>query len=218
LIPGADEAGNRFCIIDGSILFGLGILAAFMVRGKFAAYKAHMHQENTKARTAKAARTASLPHAFASYEPGSKRKLNVFPDKDAVLQVLGQDDDKPLQEWEPEDRMIDVAGREYRLRKDQDKKYYGLEPTGETWGCERLLNLAEADYRLMKKDPEVMHRQFDSVPESERMAVLMKCIDKLPAGPPWFIPALILFLVLFFLAVAFGAGKLYVWLSNLLQK
>ena len=158
------------------------------------------------------------PEAFASYEPGSVRKLAFFPDKDAVLQFLGHDDEKPLQEWQPQDRMIDAVGREYRLRKDQDKNYYNLEPTGETWSCERLLNLIEADCRLMKKDPEVMRRQLDGVQENERMAVLMKCIDELPVGPRWFIPALILFLVLFFLAVAFGAGKLYIWLSNLWQK
>jgi hypothetical protein len=155
-----------------------------------------------------------LPEAFASYEPGCPRKLNVFPDKDAVLQVLGHDDGKPLQEWQPEDRMIDTAGREFRLRKDQDENYYDLEPTGETWSTERLLNLADADYRLMKKDPAVMRRQLDGVPEGERMAALMKCIDDLPAGPPWFIPALILFLVLFFLAIAFGISKLFSWLGN----
>jgi hypothetical protein len=155
-----------------------------------------------------------LPEAFASYEPGCPRKLNVFPDKDAVLQVLGHDDGKPLQEWQAEDRMIDAAGREYRMRKDQDEKYYDLEPTGETWSSERLLNLAEADYRLMKKDPEVMRRQLDGLPEGERMAVLMKFIDDLPVGPPWFIPAFLLFLVLFFLAVAFGTVKLFTWLGN----
>ncbi|HTR42940.1 MAG TPA: hypothetical protein VMH87_15100 [Pseudomonadales bacterium] len=171
-----------------------------------------------KQRSPKRTKVEGLPEGFASYQPGFKRKLNVFPDKDAVLQILGHDDGKPPQEWRPEDRMIDTAGQAYRMSKEPGKKYYDLEPTGETWSYERLLGAAEADYRLMKKDPETMRHQLDGLPESERMAVLMKCIDELPVGPRWFMPAFFLFLFLFFVAVMFIAGKFFMWLQNHLQK
>ncbi len=218
LIPGADEAGNRFLIIDGSVLFALGIFLAFMLPGKFASYQAQKQQEKTAPRKHKAPKPASLPHGFASYEPGSKRKLNVFPDKDAVLQVLGHDDGKPLQEWQPEDRIIDTAGREYRLRKDPGKNYYDLDATSEPWSYERLLSVAQADGRLMKKDPEAMRHRLDSVPESERMAVVMKLIDELPVGPRWVMAGFFVFLALFFVVVMLVAGKLFIWLQNLFQK
>lgn len=212
LIPGADEAGNRFFIIDGSVLVALGIIVALMLPRKFASYQAEKQPEKTTPH--KTPKPASLPHGFASYEPGSKRKLNVFPDKDALTQVLGQDDGKPLQQWQPEDRVIDATGREYRLRKDPDKKSYDLDPTGETWSYDRLLGAAQADGKLLKKDPEAMRHRLDGVPEGERMAVLMKSIDELPVGPRWFFPAFILFLILFFLVVVVVCITIINWLFN----
>jgi hypothetical protein len=212
LIPGADDAGNRFLIIDGSVLIALGIIVVLMLPQKLARYQAEKKQEKTAPH--KPARPASLPHGFASYEPGSKRKLNVFPDKDALLQVLGYDDGKPLQEWQPEDRIIDAAGREYRLRKDPEKKYYDLDPTGETWSYERLLSMAEADSKLLKKDPEAMRHRLDGVPETERMAVVMKSIDELPVGPRWVLVGFVLFLILFFVAVVAIAASIINWLSS----
>jgi hypothetical protein len=214
LIPGADEAGNRFTIICGCILFACGMVSATMLRPAYAKYKVQRQQEKTARHMHKPPKPASLPHGFASYEPGNKRKLNVFPDKDALMQVLGHDDGKPLQEWQPEDRVIDTAGREYRLRKDPEKKYYDLDATGETWNCERLLGVAEADGKLLKKNPEVMRHRLDGVPESEKMAVVMKSIDELPAGPRWVLAGFILFLILFFVVITFVVGTVVIWVID----
>jgi hypothetical protein len=159
-------------------------------------------------------KATSYPDGYASYEPGSKRKLNVFPDKECLQEVLGQDDGKPLQEWQPDDRVIDAAGREYRLTKQPSKQGYDLDPTGETWSYERLLDVAEEDARLLKRDPEEIRSQVADAPESERMAVLLKVIDELPVGVWWVWPVFFLFLILFFLAVVFVAGKFFIWASN----
>jgi hypothetical protein len=160
---------------------------------------------------------ASYPHGYASYAPGSKRKLNVFEDKECLLEVLGSNDGEPIQEWRPEDRVIDVTGREYRLVKQPGKKGYDMDPTGETWSCERLLNVAEADAQLLKRDPATIRRRVNDAPEDKRMAVLMKAIDELPIGVWWFWPVFFLFLILFFLAVVFVAGKFFMWLSTRYQ-
>jgi hypothetical protein len=214
LIPGANEAGNRFFMIDGSVLFALGIFLTFMLPRKFARYQTQKQQEKTAPRAHKAPKPASLPHGFASYEPGNKRKLNVFPDKDALLQILGHDDGKPLQEWQPVDRIIDAAGREYRLRKNPEKNYYDLDATGETWSYERLLGMAQTDGRLLKKDPEAMRHRLDSMPESERMAVVMKLIDELPVGPRWVMAGFIFFLILFFVVITFVVGIVVIWVID----
>lgn len=213
LIPGPDER-NRYLIWGGCIGLLGGAWFMFVTRGKAAEVKARVQSGRTAEHPARLGR---LPHGFASYEPGCKRKLNVFPDREALDEFLGRDDGKPLQEWQPYDRVIDAAGREYRLMKPPDKKYYDLEPTGQTWGFEQLLEAAEADGKLLKQDPVALRRRLDDVPDAERMAALLKCIDDLPVGPRWFIPALILFLVLFFVAVVFIAGKFFLWLDKFRQ-
>ena len=212
LIPGPDEAGNRNFIRAGGIATVFGVLSVFLMRRQIARTKAQILATEAK-RARGPAKLGSLPHGFASYEPGSKRKLNVFPDQECLDEVLGHDG-KPLQEWQPDDRVIDAAGREYRLVKEPGQKGYNLDPTGQSWSYEQLLDAAEEDGRLLKQDPEVLRRRLNDVPEADRMAALLKAIDEMPAGPRWAMATFILFLVLFFLAVVFVVGALFTWLEK----
>jgi len=218
LIPGPDEAGNHLDIQCGGVALVGGWFMAVMFRRRLADLKATLQSAEARAHERGPTKAAGLPQGFASYEPGDKRKLNVFPDKECLMEVLGHKG-APLQEWKPEDRVIDATGCEYRLVKEPGKKSYDLDPTGETWSYERLLDAAEADARLLKKDPGTLRRRLDDVAAEDRMAVLMKCIDDQPVGPRWVMAGLFLFLALFFLAVMFGAGAIFVWLQNhLFQK
>jgi hypothetical protein len=124
-------------------------------------------------------------------------------------QFLGDDGDKALQAWTPDDRIIDAKGQEYRFVHNTDKTRYSLEPTSQTWTAEKLLEVAVADARLLKKDDDALRRRVTAVPEEKRMPVLMKCIDDLPPGPAWTIVALILFLVRFFFAVVFAVWAVF---------
>ena len=217
LVPGADEFGNRLFIWGGGILCVLVPWSVFRSRSFFA-------QRIAAAKAAAAARAArpgseriaSLPHAYASYEPGDERKLNCFPDQDCLNEVLGHRG-KKLQDWQPDDRMIDTAGREYRLIHRPEKDCYDLEPTGETWSYERLLDVAEADARLARKDPIALRRRVEEAPAEKKMAVLMQGIDDLSAvssfGARLAMAGFILFLLLFFVAVMFGAAKVMMWLG-----
>ena len=210
LKPGADERTNRLGIWCGSIIFACLVYITWRINrflNKLVAWRkanppkirqSH-HEEKPQA----------LPHAFASYEPACKRKLNCLPDKDALDQFLGDDDDKALQAWTPDDRIIDAKGPEYRLVPKTDKTRYNLEPTGQTWTAEKLLDVVVADAQLLKRDTDALRRRVTDVPQEKRIPVLMKCIDDLPAGPRWAIAGLILFLVLFFFAVFFGAAALF---------
>jgi hypothetical protein len=168
LIPGSDEEGNRTSIWCGSISFVAAVLLAFQMRKHLASMKATLQSP----RTHRSAKADGLPQGFVSYEPDRKRKLNAFPDKECLLEVLGHHG-KPLQEWKPEDRVIDVTGREYRLVKPPGKNCYDLDPTGETWSYERLLDAAQADARLLKKDPEALRRQLNDVAADKRLSVLI---------------------------------------------
>jgi hypothetical protein len=215
LEPGAEEELNRVRIWSGGIIFvGLVFIVLYINRffNKLVAWrKANPPKTHPSHRPEE---PQALPHAFASYEPALTRKLNCIPDKDALDQFLGDDEDKALQAWTPDDRIIDSKGQEYRLVPSTNKTRYDLEPTGQTWTAEKLLDVAVADARLLKRDTDALRRQVTSVPEEKRIPVLMKCIDDLPAGPTWVIAGLILFLVLFFFAVLFGGMSLY----NLFEK
>jgi hypothetical protein len=86
------------------------------------------------------------------------------------------------------------------------KRLYDLEPTGETWTWERLLNIAMADAKLLRKDPDAIRRRVTDAPAERRLSVLMKCIDEQALGSSsWSASVvLILFLVLFFFVAFFG--------------
>ena len=213
LIPGPDEAFNRTLIWCGTGFFLLGLWLSFTMRSQLASMKAALQSTDARRRAQGPAKASGLPHGFVSYEPGFKRKLNAYPDKECLLEVLGHDG-KPLQEWKPDDRVIDAAGREFRLVKDPGKNRYDLDATGETWSCERLLEAAQADARLLKKDPEALRRQLDDVAADEKLPVLIKSIDDQPMGPRWAIAGFFLFLLLFFVAVMFAAGKIFMWLQK----
>jgi hypothetical protein len=215
LVPGANEDANRTAIWCGSLIFVLIVWSLFRTRKFFPERIAAARAEES--RLSQHSRAAGLPHAFVSYEPGSGRKLNCFPDQDCLDQVLGHDD-KKIQDWKPDDRIIDSDRKEYRLINRPEKKCYDLEPTGQTWSLERLLEAAEADARFIKKDPEALRRQVNDAPADKRMAVLMKCIDDLPAfgtlKAKLFLAGFFLFLILFFLAVVFGVGKIITWFGR----
>ena len=215
LIPGANETGNRSAIWNGSIIFVLIVGLLFRTRKFFPERIAAARAEES--RLSHVSRTAGLLHAFVSYEPGSRRKLNCFPDQDCLDQVLGHGD-KKIQDWKPDDRIIDSDGKEYRLVNRPEKKCYDLESTGQTWSLERLLEAAEADARFIKKDPDALRRRVNDAPAEKRMAVLMKCIDDLPTfgtlKTKLALAGFFLFLLLFFLAVMFGVGKIISWFGR----
>jgi len=213
LIPGADEVGNRASTWAGGLILGaitLGVILSWRFFARTIAEK--KAAEAGRPRHEQPA-FVGLPHAYASYEPASKRKLNCFPDRSCLLQVLGHDG-KKIQEWKPEDRVIDASGQEYRLVSRPDNQCYDIEPTGQTWSCEKLLDVALADARLTGKDPNALHRAVTDVPVEKRMAVLMKCIDDLPVAPRRALIGFALFLLAFFLAVAFVAYKIVTWLQS----
>ena len=74
-----------------------------------------------------------------------------------------------------------------------------------------MIEVAEADARLIKTDPAVLGRRVNGAPPEKKMAVLMKCIDDLDAGSSTkarlVMIGFLLFLLLIFLAVMFGAGS-----------
>jgi hypothetical protein len=110
--------------------------------------------------------------------------------------------------------VIDGTGKEYRLVKQPGKKRYHIEPSGETWSCEKLLDVAVADARLLKRDEDALRRSVGNATAEKRMPVLMKCIDDLPAGPKWAVIGLIAFLILFFIGVFVATYKMSVWLGK----
>jgi len=212
LFPGPDKSGNRLSLWCGSIIFVLSAWLVFKsqpVLAKLIAQK-KAGQAQTVAMP-EPQKVTGLAHAFVTYEPGCKRKLNCFSDKEELFDVLGHDGEG-IQEWKPEDRVIDSAGTLYRLAKRPGRKRYDIEPTDEKWTCEKLLDVAVADARLLKQDEDALRRRVGDATPDKRMAVLMKSIDDLPAGPKWAIIGLITFLILFFLAVFIAAYKLGSWL------
>ncbi|HVM62762.1 MAG TPA: DUF3592 domain-containing protein [Verrucomicrobiae bacterium] len=206
LVPGADEPRNRLFIWCGTLMAALSVY--LFVRAR---QDAPRHGAAIRVSPVAPEKPAELPHGFVTYEPGNKRKLNCFPDRDCLLEALGHNGPK-VQDWTPADRVIDTAGCEYRLVARPDKKSYDYEPTGETWNWEKLLDVAVADAQLLRKDPEVLRRKVYDAPPEKKLAVLMKCVDDLPTGPRWVMIGFVLFLVLFFLIVVLVAGTVINWL------
>ncbi len=87
------------------------------------------------------------------------------------------------------------------------KKSYDIEPTGETWSSEKLLALAEADARLLKKDADALRARVESAPTDKRIPVLMKAVDEMAPGSIWTVVAVGLFSLLFFFAVYFASPR-----------
>jgi hypothetical protein len=212
LLPGPDEAGNQKFMRCGYIALVGGILLVVINLKKLPAMKTAIQSGETR-RTAERRKPGSLPHGFASYEPGCKRKLNVFPDQECLDEVLGHRG-KPLQDWKPEDRMIDATGKEYRLFKQPDKNCYDLDPTGQAWTPERLLEVAVSDIRSFKKDPEALRHLLDGVPEEKKMAALLKALDQKSEMPAWFESAFLIFLVVFAISCGLIAVLIFEWVAN----
>lgn len=209
LEPGADEGTNRLGIWCGSIIFALLVYIAWRSNRFFNKLVAWRKANPPKIpATRKREKISAYPHGYVSYEPAEKQKLNCFSCRGDLDQFIGRDD-KAYQEWKPDDRVIDAHGREFRL-VPRGKKHYDLEPTGQTWTVEKLLDFALADAQLLKKDTDAMRRRVMAVPEENRIPVLLKCIDM---GSRSGCVIVILFLVLFFFAVFFGG----MWLLKLLE-
>jgi hypothetical protein len=157
---------------------------------------------------------SNYPHGFFSYECGRKQKLNCFPSRQDLYDVLGRNDGEKLQDWKTEDRVIDSAGREFRIVPRPDKKSYDIEATGETWNYSQLLALAEADARWLKKDPEALRKRVETAPDEKKIPVLMKAVGDERPGPAWSIVAVGLFSLLSFIAIYFGLTR---FLPRLIQ-
>jgi hypothetical protein len=73
-----------------------------------------------------------------------------------------------------------------------------------------LLDVAQAEVRRLRNDPEALRRRMDDVAADKRLSVLMKFIDDEPAGARarWVMAGFFLFLLLFLLAVMFGTAKI----------
>jgi hypothetical protein len=212
LLPGPDVEGNRTLMNCGYVALVFGPLMVVMSFKWLARIKSAVQTREARQRAAGPHKHARLPHGFASYEPACKRKLNIFPDQQCLDEVLGHRG-KPLQDWKPDDRIINATGSEYRLVKDPGKKAYNLDPTGETWTYETLLGVVEQDDQASKKKPAVLRDLLDEVAEKDRMAVLMKALDEKSQMPRWFESAFIIFLVLFAFACA-ALGVAIVWAVN----
>lgn len=212
LEPGADEARNATLIWAGSILFVCLLPFVFLLSrflNKVVAWR-KANPPKIPARP-KHEEVTVLPNGFLSYEPASKQKLNCFATRDDLDQFIGHDG-KALQRWSPDDRIIDAKGQEYRLVPNDRKTRYELEPTGETRSWEGLLDLAVADAELLRKDSNALRRRVTDVPVENRLPVLMKCVDEMAMGSRSGCIAVILFLLVFFLAVFFGG----MWLFKML--
>ncbi len=230
LATGADEKGGKLIIFACCVGLPFVVLLIFHVQRVY--LKARRLPRYARSETADGPRekdTGPVPAedvpdgegsgespagmSFLSYEPACKRKLNAFPDEDCLKQVLGQDGEK-VQDWKPNDRIIDSNGRVYRLIPKRNRKSYDMEATGETWDYQKAFDLAVADANLLKRDSKALRQRVEESPEEKKLAVIIDYVDRLPAGPKWFWFALALFLILFFLAVFLGSG----WLFMRLQK
>jgi Protein of unknown function (DUF3592) len=213
LLPGPDEPGNRKFMLCGYIaLFGGVLLVAMNVK-KPAMLRATIRSREARQRPAGPKRPGSLPEGFASYEPGSKPSLSVFPDRECLDEVLGHRG-KPLQDWKPDDRVIDAAGREYRLLKRPDKNCYDLDPTGQNWTPDRLMDVAVSTFRANRRNPGALRDLLDSVPEEKRMAVLLKSLDQKTEMPAWFESAFLVFLVVFAIGCGLVAVLIFEFVAN----
>jgi hypothetical protein len=214
LEPGADEARNASLIWAGSILL-VCLLPPVYFASRFLNKVVVWRKANPPKMPAarKRKKIDALPHGFISYEPASKQKLNCFAARGDLDQFIGHGS-KALQHWSPGDRIIDAKGQEYRLLPNARKTRYELEPTGETRSWEDLLELAMVDAELLRKDPNALRRRVTDGPAENRIPVLMKCVDEMAMGSRSNVIAVILFLLLFFLAVFFGGMWLFKMLGS----
>jgi hypothetical protein len=201
---------NRSAIWCGSIMFVLMAYPVFYANRFLNKLVAWRKANPPKMRQ----KIAAYPHGFVAYEPACEQKLKCFANQDDLDQFIGHDG-KALQDWKPDDRIVDAKGREYRV-VPSGKKRYDLEPTGATWAWESMLEIAMADAKLVQKDPDAIRRRVTDAPAERRLPVLMKCIDEQALGrSSWSVAVvLILFLVVFFFVVYFGFG----WVVALIGK
>jgi hypothetical protein len=216
----ADELFGKIAPWSFGIVFVLSTWLIVRNRKEYAQLVVQCREEAAEksrkapAREIKPLKSDISSKSFLSYEPAARKcKLNCFPDKECLLEVLGHKG-KKLQDWEPDDRVVDASGRVYRLVYRPDNKWYDIEPAGETWDYAKLLELAIEDAQCIGKDTKDMRDRVDLAPEAEKITAIMQYVDALPSTRvgPWIVA--ILFLLLFFLTVFFGAGYLFTWLKK----
>jgi hypothetical protein len=216
LIPGANEFADQQFIWAGPVVILLSAFQLLRTRKQYARMVAQSRGTDSKAGQSrpaedKPAKSELSAEPFMSYEPGAKRKLNCFPDNECLLEVLGHQG-KKIQDWTPEDRVIDWTGRLFRLVPNSKRTQYELEPTGESWTWQKILDLATRDATVIKKDPAAIRRQIERAPEAEKIRVIMECVDALPATLIWLWIGFFLFLLLVFLVVMCLGGLFFTWL------
>jgi hypothetical protein len=216
LIPGANETLDHLFLWAGAAVTVLTLFELLRIQKRLACLPADSTQPAAPAAkiriaAAKAAKSKLSPFPFLSYEPRSKCRLSCFPDKDCLLEVLGHGG-KKLQDWTPDDRVIDSGGQVFRLAPDATRKQYELEPAGESWTWQNILDLAAHDAAVANKDPKALRQKVETAPEADRIRVIMQCVDELPSAPAWFWPGFILFLIVFALVVMCLGGLAMYWL------
>jgi hypothetical protein len=213
LEPGADEFRNGLSIWVGSILFVCLLPLVYSASRYLNKVIAWRKANPPKMRAAQEHKNIeAFPRGFLSYEPASKQKLNCFATRVDLEQFIGHGG-KALQQWKPDDRIIDAQGQEYRLTPNALKTRYELDPTGETWSWESLLELAVTDAELRRDDPDSLRCRVTDAPAENRIPVLMKCVDQKAMDSWSSCIAITLFLLVFFLAVVFGG----IWLFKMLH-
>ncbi len=219
LIPGADEFTDKLFIRGGCFVVILITCQIIWYRKDYIRLFAQRRDDaaemrgSARAKEIKPLESEMSSQSFLSYKPACKRKLNCFPDKECLLQVLGHDS-KKLQDWEPDDRVVDSSGHVYRLVYRPQNKWYDIEPTDETWDYPKLLELAVEDAQSRKKNTKALRDRVDRAPDAEKITVIMQCVDDPPAAARWVMIGFFLFLILFALAVFFGTAFLSIWLLN----
>ena len=215
LIPGADEFRCKLYFWGGGILIPIALFGLFSKRKEAAQVAAQCRAEAAGAPTTTTGRAEPTDDGepFLTCEPALKRKLAFYPDRECLLEALGHGGQK-IQDWTADDRAIDSTGQVFRIVRQPGKNCYDIEATGETWTWQKLLDLATADARIIKKDPRTIINRADSAPENERIPTIMRCVDELPSAPTWLWVGLGIFLLLFFIAVVAVTWLVIKWVGK----
>lgn len=151
---------------------------------------------------------------WLTYEPAYRGRLVCFPHEEWLLDFLGHRGSKG-QDWRPEDRAIDSSGRVFRFVYRPDCVWYDLEPTGETWDDQKVLDLVIANYKLRKCTPDTLRQRVAAAPGAEKIRVVLDSMD-----PMREVPSLVAALFIILVPLLFGAGVFYFtlrvvnWLSK----
>jgi hypothetical protein len=150
------------------------------------------------------------------YRPDGTRKLIGYPDMQRVQEELGHDHSGGT-DWNDTDRVIDSKGRLYAIRYSTEDHFYSPVGTGETWDYSRVLELAVAEHRRVRKSHDALVSALGSASDDQKIATIFTCVRDLPDGPPWFIAFQWLFIagiVIIFAGMVYGAYRIIQWLVH----